>query len=191
MSAAEWIARYGYLAVLVGSFLEGESILMLAGFAAHQGYLDLRAVLLIAFVAGSLGDQAFFWFGRASGPLLLQRFDGIARAGGRIAPLLKRHDALLIFGIRFMYGLRIAGPVAMGALDVVPRRFAIFNVLGAAVWAPLIGGAGYLFGRTLQALLGDIERYEGAILAVIVGGAVLLALAHHWWQSRQASRETP
>ncbi len=185
MSAADWIAHYGYLAVLVGAFLEGESILVLAGFAAHQGYLDLRLVMLIAFVSGTLGDQAFFWFGRASGPLLLQRFEALARAGHRVSPLLQRHDALLIFGIRFMYGLRIAGPIAMGALAVVPRRFAIFNVLGAAVWAPLVGGAGYLFGHTLHAWLGDVERYEGWILAAIVGGAILLALAHHWWQSRE------
>ena len=187
MSAAEWITHYGYLAVLVGAFLEGESILVLAGFAAHQGYLDLRAVLLIAFVAGTLGDQVFFWIGRAWGPPLLQRFEPLALAGARVAPLLQRHDALLIFGIRFMYGLRVAGPVAMGALSVVPRRFAVFNILGAAVWAPLIGGSGYLFGHTLQALLGDIERYEGAILVAIVGGAVLVGLAHHWWRSRKVS----
>lgn len=189
MTAAQWIEHYGYLAVFAGAFLEGESILVLAGFAAHQGYLDLRVVLLLAFAAGTLGDQAFFWLGRAWGPPLVQRLDALARAARRVAPLLRRHDALLIFGIRFMYGLRIAGPIVMGALGVMARRFAIFNVLGAAVWAPLIGGAGYLFGYTLQAWLGDVERYEGAILAAIAAGAVLLSLAHHWWRAcREKSR---
>src|SRR5688572_33421924 len=33
--------HYGYLAVLVGTVLEGETILILGGFAAHQGYLHL------------------------------------------------------------------------------------------------------------------------------------------------------
>jgi membrane protein DedA with SNARE-associated domain len=34
---------YGYLAVLVGTFLEGETILVLGGFAAHRGYLQNSA----------------------------------------------------------------------------------------------------------------------------------------------------
>ena len=45
-----YIETYGYLAVMIGTFLEGETILVLAGFAAHQGYLqshlaDNRAIL--------------------------------------------------------------------------------------------------------------------------------------------------
>ena len=32
------IEDYGYLAVFIGAFLEGETILVMAGFAAYQGY---------------------------------------------------------------------------------------------------------------------------------------------------------
>ena len=181
---AQWIEHYGYLAVFVGALLEGEAILVLGGFAAHQGHLDLATVLLVAFVGGTLGDQLFFWFGRAAGPRVLQRYEALARAGERVGRLLMRHDAALIFGIRFMYGLRIAGPIAMGALGVVPRRFALFNVLGAAVWAPLVGGAGYLFGRALQAWLGDLENHEGLVMVAVVACAVLLPLLHRWVKVR-------
>ena len=31
------IENYGYAAILIGTFLEGETILVLAGLAAHQG----------------------------------------------------------------------------------------------------------------------------------------------------------
>ena len=187
---AQWIEHYGYFAVFVGALLEGETILVLGGFAAQQGHLDLVTLLLVAFAGGTLGDQLFFWFGRASGPRLLRRHAALARAGERVAPMLQRHDAALIFGIRFMYGLRIAGPIAMGALAVLPQRFAIFNVLGAAVWAPLVCGAGLLFGHAIQALLSDMEHYEAIGLAVIVAVAAVIALAHRWWQSRSAG-ETP
>ena len=34
------IDAYGYLAVFVGAFLEGETILALAGLAAYRGYLQ-------------------------------------------------------------------------------------------------------------------------------------------------------
>ena len=37
------IDTYGYLTILIGTFLEGETILVLGGFAAHRGYLHLPA----------------------------------------------------------------------------------------------------------------------------------------------------
>ena len=68
------IEQYGYLAVLVGALLEGETILLIAGFAAHRGYLDLGAVIAVAAVGGFLGDQVFFWLGRLRGSSVLARW---------------------------------------------------------------------------------------------------------------------
>lgn len=176
MTLAELVSTYGYAAVLAGTLLEGESILLLAGFAAHRGHLSLEVVLFVAFVGGTLGDQIFFWIGRRWGPLILERWPGVRARAGTVARLLDRWDAALVFSIRFLYGLRIAGPVAMGALGFSRRRFAIFNALGAAVWSVLIGGAGYAIGHSLEAWLGDLERYEGrifwgAVIAIGVGFA--------------------
>jgi membrane protein DedA with SNARE-associated domain len=173
MTLTEFVTTYGYLAVLAGALLEGESILLLAGFAAHQGMLSLPLVLLIAFVGGTVGDQGFFWLGRRWGGRLLERYPVLRLRTARVATLLQRWDAALVFGVRFMYGLRIAGPIAMGALGVSRARFFCFNMLGAAVWAVLVGGAGYLMGETLQMILGEIEGYESAVLWGIAGSVAL------------------
>ena len=178
MTLVEFVSTYGYVAVLAGTLLEGESVLLLAGFAAHQGHLSIEAVLLIAFVGGTLGDQFFFWIGRHWGGLLLQRSPTIRSATRRVSELLQRWDAALVFCIRFMYGLRIAGPIAMGALGVRSGRFALFNALGAAVWAVLIGGAGYLLGHSLEAFLGDLERYESTIFWCAVGAVAIGFVGH-------------
>jgi len=58
------IDHYGYLAVFVGTILEGDTVLMLAGFAAHRGYLSLPLVLGAAALGGFLGDQFWYWLGR-------------------------------------------------------------------------------------------------------------------------------
>jgi membrane protein DedA with SNARE-associated domain len=188
MTLVEFVSTYGYVAVLAGTLLEGESILLLAGFAAHQGHLSLELVLLVAFIGGTIGDQVFFWIGRRWGGQLLER-SPLARARtARVGLLLQRWDAALVFGIRFMYGLRIAGPIAMGALGVSSTRFAVFNALGAAVWAVLIGGAGYLLGHSLQAWLGDIERYEGVIFWGALAAIALAFVAHRAVQSIKLRR---
>ena len=54
------IENYGYAAIFIGTFLEGETILILAGLAAHQGYLVLTWVILAAFLGSLCGDQLFF-----------------------------------------------------------------------------------------------------------------------------------
>jgi membrane protein DedA with SNARE-associated domain len=69
----EMVAQYGYAALLAGTFLEGETILIMAGFAAHQGYLKLIWVIFAAFTGSLAGDQFYFLPGRLKGGPILQR----------------------------------------------------------------------------------------------------------------------
>ena len=59
--------KYGYAAVIIGSFFDGETVIVLAGFAAHQGYLKLPFVLAFGFLGAILGDQLYFHIGRIKG----------------------------------------------------------------------------------------------------------------------------
>src|SRR5258706_12995342 len=68
------IDSYGYATVLAGAFLEGETILALAGLAAYRGYLDIGVVIALAMTAGFLGDQFYFFLGRRHGARILARF---------------------------------------------------------------------------------------------------------------------
>lgn len=166
---------YGYLAVAAGTFLEGETVLLLAGFAAHQGYLDLSMVILVAVISSLAGDQLYFCIGNWRGAALLSRFPGLQGAWVRMAERIRRHQDLLVLSIRFLYGLRIVGPLLIGMSGVAWPRFLLFNLLGAILWAPLIAGLGYLAGHAVEALLGDIQRHEAWIFL----GLLLLALAWH------------
>ena len=68
----ELIQRFGYLAILVGTFLEGETVLLLGGFAAHRGYLDLVGVMAAAFAGSLTGDWLYFEIGRRKGMAFLK-----------------------------------------------------------------------------------------------------------------------
>ena len=100
MSVAELLVDYGYLAVFIGSLLEGETILVLAGFAAHQGYLSLPVTLVLAFAGGTLGDQVFFWLGRRWGSSLLQRIPNAERHVQRVKDLLEHHHGVVVLSVQ-------------------------------------------------------------------------------------------
>ena len=179
-----FVASYGYLAVFVGTLLEGETILIAAGFAAHRGLLDWRLVALVAMLGATLGDQIAFLLGRWQGAALLQRFPALALQQPRIDRLLQAHDVMFILGVRFLYGLRIAGPLLLGASKVPLLRFALLNVAGAALWAALISGAGYAFGAAINAVIDDLKSVEELVLAVIVASG----LAFWLWRRHRARR---
>ena len=183
MTLGTLIETHGYWILALGCLLEGETILALAGFAAHRGYLDPVAVVGIAAVAGFTGDQFYFWLGRRHGPAVLARWPSVAVQAERVRRLSERHQALMIIGVRFAYGLRIAGPILLGTLSVPARRFALFNAIGALLWASLIAGLGWTFGHAAELALGRVAHLEGwLLLGLAAAGAIV------WWVRRRRRR---
>ena len=168
---ADLVTHYGYAAVLVGSLLEGETVLLLAGLAASNGHLSFTIVVLLAFCGGTIGDQVLFLLGRRYGSAMLARSPSLATRAEPVKRLIERHQAGLIVGVRFMYGLRLIGPFVIGMSEVRMRKFAVLNMLGAALWAPLIVGIGFVFGQTLSWLIADLGMYEAVALVVVIGAA--------------------
>jgi membrane protein DedA with SNARE-associated domain len=182
------VEHYGYLAVFVGTFLEGETVLVMAGFAAHRGYLELPWVMLIAFVGSFLGDQMYFFLGRRHGRAILARFPRMQPSAEKVHALLERYHAPLIVALRFLYGIRTVGPMAIGMSKVPAARFLFFNALGGLIWAPLIAGGGYLFGNALELVLEDARRYEEAALWGLLALGALLGL-FHWLHGKRKPSE--
>jgi membrane protein DedA with SNARE-associated domain len=172
------IDSYGYLAVFAGAFLEGETILALAGLASYRGYLDFYTVIVVALIAGFAGDQFFFHLGRTRGATLLARFPHLRERAHRFDALLSRWHAPLIVGIRFMYGFRIVGPILLGMGRCARWKFIVFNFIGASIWAPLIATFGYLFGGILESVLHDLKRFELWAFAAVFALGVTLFVYH-------------
>ena len=168
------IADFGYIAVFIGTFLEGETILALAGLAAEHGYLSYWAVVGVAIVGAFLGDQACFFIGRRYGVRLLARFPKLAAKAPRVQRVLRRWDAPAIILLRFAYGLRLAGPIVIGTCGISPWRIALFNFLGTLLWAPLVAGIGYVAGYALHEWLGKLQHAQ---MALVVALALAIALA--------------
>lgn len=180
MEIGSLIAQYGYWAIAAGALLEGETVLALGGLAAHLGYLKLPWVVLVAAAAGFCGDQCFYWVGRRHGARLLARFEGLAGRAARVNALIERYHEWVIVGVRFAWGLRIAGPILIGMSAVPPLRFALFNALGAALWATLIAGLGWSFGATVESILGRIRHVEGWLFLGVAAVGAALWLAGRW-----------
>ncbi|WP_236185515.1 DedA family protein [Pseudomonas protegens] len=173
------IAAYGYWVIFIGCLLEGETVLILGGMAAHQGSLHWPQVIGWATLGGILGDQLLFWTGRYSGARLLPRLKRHQAAIERVQGLIRRYPSTSVFAVRFLYGMRLVGPMVIGASGLAPWRFALLNVLGAAVWGILFVSAGYWAGEALQHFLGDLKPYRLPIFLGVIALVFLAALVRH------------
>ncbi len=182
----ELIGSYGYFAILIGTFLEGETILILGGLAAHMGYLELPWVTAAALAGSFSGDQLYFYIGRHFGPKIIARRLSWQEGARKVYKHLHRHQNLLILSFRFFYGLRNVTPFAVGAARVSPARFFALNLIGAVVWAITFAAAGYLSGEAFRLILDDFKRYEIYVLLALVLAGILIWLISLWRSRRRA-----
>ncbi len=176
------VAQLGYVTLFIGTFLEGESVLALAGVAASYGYLTFEYVIAVAALGAFLGDQACFFVGRRYGKAVLARYPRLAAKAPRVEALVRRWDALAVILLRFLYGLRIAGPIVIGSFGIPAWRLALFNAIGALIWAPLVAGIGYFAGYALESWIGRLKHVQ---IGILMAGLVGLGIAWLVFQSRR------
>jgi membrane protein DedA with SNARE-associated domain len=168
------VRDYGYWALLIGTFLEGETILLIAGFLAFGGQLDLWLCILSAFVGSLSGDQTAFYIGRFKGKQFVENRPKWKDRVARVHQMLERFQEALILSFRFFYGVRNLTPFLLGASDISGLKFFILNAIGAAVWAVSFAYAGYFFGLAVTTVLKDVHHVQLVILlvAALVGLAI-------------------
>jgi membrane protein DedA with SNARE-associated domain len=174
---------YGYLAVFVGSLLEGESLILLAGLLSYQDHLSFSMILLCAFAGAVIGDTAWFLVGKYAPSTLTNRFAILSSVERRAVFLVGSRQKVVAFLMRFMYGFRMLVPFALGRSSMKLHVFVLCNVLGALVWVLLFSLLGYMFGSIAEAIIGRLRKYElsiivAVVLAVATGGLVYRAARH-------------
>ena len=168
---------YFYFIIFLWTFLEGETVVLFAGFAAAQGLLDPWLLLLSAWLGSFSGDQSYFWLGRQYGVRLLDRFPRWRGGVDMALSWLERYDTGFILSFRFIYGVRNFSSFALGLSAVRWRRFLRLNFEAALVWAASFVAVGYFLGHACRAMLGEIARSFGLVMLagfVAIGGGMWL-----------------
>jgi len=173
-----------YTALVVGALVEGETPVVMAGFAAHRGYASLPEVIALAAGLNFAMDQFYFALGLRHGERILARIPRLRAAVASLSPRIHRHRHLVVVLMRFMYGTRIAGPIALGLARVDWHEYLLANAAGALLWASVFALLGYAFGEGIAALVGHAAHYEALALAAIVAGGVVFALWHRFRRRR-------
>jgi len=167
MTLESFVTSYGYPALLVGSLMEGETIVIIAGFLAHSGHLNLPWVILTAFVGAFSADQFFFQIGKRKGKTFLESRPRWEPRADKIRHFLVHYQVIAILAYRFVYGMRTITPIVIGTSGYSTLRFVGLNFCSTFLWAAVVSTAGYYFGHLFEQVLQDLKHYELIIMLVI------------------------
>jgi membrane protein DedA with SNARE-associated domain len=189
MDLVELFSHYGYLMLLVRSLGEGKPITLFGGFAAHRGWLPLVPwVILSGATSNAVAQGVWFSVARYAGRKALQNRPDWAANVERVGRLLEKWETLLIIGARFVPGFSSSVTVATALSTISSARFWFLNIIGAFAWALTFDVLGYLLGHAVEALLGDIGRYEKPVAVGLLAAAVVWILWHHVHNLRSQRR---
>lgn len=182
------ISVYGVAAIifaesglLVGFFLPGDSLLFTAGFLVHQGVIkfDIHLLVVILFLAAALGDSVGYAFGRRVGRRLFHRKESVLFHKDnleRAEAFYEKHGGKAIIIARFMPIIRTFAPIVAGISHMNYRKFLVYNLIGAFLWAVGITYLGYFVGSAIVAAGVNIEYVIYAIILLSVAPPLIHVL---------------
>lgn len=179
------LGHWGYLIIFLAAFLEssafmgllvpGESVVVLSGFLASRGYLELGDCLWVITLGAVLGDSVGYSLGKAIGRGYFEKHHRLfllkERHIHKVDEYFERHGGKTIFFGRFIGVLRAMAPFVAGMSRMPYGRFFVYNASGGIIWTVVFTLLGYFFGQSWQL----IERWSGRFgvfvlfLIVVVG----------------------
>lgn len=178
-----------YVITFIWTFLEGETFVIFAGVAAHQGVLRLDLLIALAWLGSFCGDQTYFYIGRRYGKRVLKRFPRMAPSVDKALVWLGKSSTWFILTFRFIYGVRNGASFAMGMSPLPWSRFVWLNFIAAGIWATTFATSGYLLGQLLGDMIGVYAKYFLLGMLGIFISLVIFARVRSWWLKRKEPPE--
>ncbi len=172
------IARLGYLGVLLGTFIEGETTILLAGIFAKFGYLKLREVIIFSCIGTFIGDCSFFFLGKFFGNTVIERYEFFRTRTRLSSNIIHEYRHLILFIMRFLAGFRSIILLLLGCANVKASRFLIIDFLSSIVWSVAISLIGYSFANVVYIFVSDIKGYEKVIIPFVAVPAIAAILLY-------------
>jgi membrane protein DedA with SNARE-associated domain len=178
---------FGEAALFLGFVLPGETAVIVGGFVAYQGRVNVVALCAIVVFAAIVGDTVGYFVGSRYGTRLLDsrllrsRRAGIARA----LDGLQRRGATYVFLGRFTAFFRAVVPGLAGTSGMPYGRFFAANAAGGFCWGITFTLLGYFAGHAYK----TVEHYSTYAAIGVAVLVVALAIVLHLLGRRRERRD--
>ena len=134
----------------IGLIIPGSVAVIVGGFLASQGILDIGDLFVLSALGAIFGDILSFYLG-GKGIIAFRKSSrlfkpSVLKNGEKF---FKKHGEKSVFFGRFIGWVRPVIPFIAGLFKMDVKRFIVWNVLSGFLWAAVHIAIGYLFGGAL------------------------------------------
>ncbi len=166
----EFLRQYGYFALSAGTFLEGETAILVASSLVHTGFFKGPYTVIFAFLGSFMSDWLYFIIGRLNGTYFVEKRPKLKMKLAPAQNFFKTHRIQILFSYRFLYGFRVLLPLMIGMSDIKILHFLGYSLLAGLLWATTISTVGYWVGIIFDL---TTRSFEENVLLVVVGFSCL------------------
>jgi membrane protein DedA with SNARE-associated domain len=167
---------FGEAAFFVGFVLPGETAVLLGGFLASQGHLDVVTLIVLVVTCAILGDTVGYEVGKHLGPRVLQ-LRPLRRHHARLEKaqdMLRRRGGPAVFLGRWTAFFRAVMPGIAGLSRMRYRVFLFWNALGGIAWGVTFSLVGYFAGASYTRVASIIGKGSVIVVALLVISGLVL-----------------
>lgn len=175
--AHHFLEQYGYWAVFMWTFIEGESVFIAAAVMAGAHLMQPWKVIVMAAAGAFAGHLVFFALGRWRGIRIIESVPFLSRHYPKANVILDKYAHWSIFIFQYLYGTRIVAALLFGSSSIGFWRFFFLQVINCLSWALIIYSVGHLLGAAGLAIL---DRFGLIGLFVAIGIAAIIGLGFYW-----------
>jgi membrane protein DedA with SNARE-associated domain len=193
-----FLTNEGYLALVIFAFIQAccipissEITFGFAGVLAYQHHLTLALVIIVGTAAEFAGSFTAYGVGRWGGRDAVERWRKYLlmtkKDVDRIERFFDGRGAWTVAVARVIPLVRAFAGLVAGFVEVPVGPFAIFNLIGTAVWATALSLIGYGVGGDWDKVSKNFS-HASDLLAILVVLALVVAIVHKWLQVRKERR---
>jgi membrane protein DedA with SNARE-associated domain len=190
-----FLTNEGYLALVIFAFIQAccipissEITFGFAGVLAYQGHLSLALVIVIGTLAEFAGSSTAYGLGRIGGRSAVERWRRYLlmtrKDVERVERFFDGRGAWTVAVARVIPLVRAFTGLVAGLVEVPVAPFAIFNLIGTAVWATVLSLIGYELGSDWTKVSKNLS-YASDLLAAVAVLLLVGLLVHKWFEVRR------
>jgi len=157
---------YGYLALSVGTFIEGETALLIASSLAVSGVFKWPFIVVFGFFGSFVSDWIYFLIGRLNGKFFIEKRPKLHAKLLPVQIFFRTNRLQILFSYRFLYGFRIILPLMIGMSEIKTTHFLGYSILAGLIWATTVSSVGYAAGYFFDL---TPEYFEKNVVFVVLG----------------------
>lgn len=193
----ETINAWGYVGIGVLMMMEStvlpvpsELVLVPAGYLAHQGTMNIWAILFWSTLGSWCGASFNYFVSQKLGRPFLEKYGKYffinLKSLQKTDVFFQKHGSFSTFTGRLIPVIRHFISIPAGLTSMPFSLFSFYTILGAFIWSAVLVGLGYAIGDNKNALAELLPFITAAVVFVVI---VLWIFYFFLWKTKNSGKE--